>query len=55
MTRVSFSLKSTRPIAALSHGCQLPGRERIMRCRFCGIGTYETLEGGLVAGPLVRT
>ena len=42
-------------IAALSHGCQLPGRERIMRCRFCGIGTYETLEGGLVAGPLVRT
>ena len=42
-------------IAALSHGCELPGRERIMRCRFCGIGTYETLEGHLVAGGLLRT
>ena len=28
-------------IAALSHGCQLPGKKRTMRCRFCGIGTYK--------------
>ena len=39
-------------IAALSHGCELPGQGRIMRCRFCGIGTCETLEGHLVAGGL---
>ena len=42
-------------IAALSHGCQLPGRERRMHCRFCGIGTYESLDGHLVAGGLLRT
>lgn len=28
-------------IAALSNGCQVPGRNVRMRCRFCGIGTYE--------------
>ncbi|MYJ96945.1 MAG: protein kinase [Proteobacteria bacterium] len=28
-------------IAALSHGCQLPGRDRQIGCRFCGVGTYR--------------
>ena len=37
-------------IAALSHGCQLPGRNRRMRCRFCGTGTYEATSNHLVAG-----
>ena len=39
-------------IAALSHGCQLPGWKRRMRCRFCGIGTYEISSSHAIAGHL---
>ena len=37
-------------ITAVSHGCQLPGLNRKMRCRFCGIGTYESVGNHPVAG-----
>lgn len=37
-------------IAALSHGCQRPGWNRRMRCRFCGIGTYEKTSSHPIAG-----
>ena len=37
-------------IAALSHGCQLPGWKRWMRCRFCGIGTYKKSPRDEIAG-----
>ena len=40
-------------IAALSHGCQLPGWKRRMRCRFCGIGTYEKSKSHPIAGNLL--
>ena len=39
-------------IAALSHGCQLPGWKAKMRCRFCGVGTYEATSTYAVAGNL---
>ena len=39
-------------IAALSHGCQLPGWKRRMRCRFCGIGTYEKSDNFSIVGNL---
>ena len=37
-------------ITAVWHGCQLPGLNRKMRCRFCGIGTYESVGNHPVAG-----
>ena len=40
-------------IAALSHGCQLPGLMTKMRCRFCGIGTYERTSTYAVAANLM--
>ena len=39
-------------MAALSHGAQLPGRKARMRCRFCGIGTYEKSENFPIVGNL---
>ena len=39
-------------IAALSQGCQLPGRNRRMQCRFCGIGTYTKSESFPIVGNL---
>ena len=39
-------------IAALSQGGQLPGWERTLRCRFCGIGTYEKSNSHPIAGQL---
>ena len=39
-------------IAALSHGCQLPGRTRKMRCLFCGIGTYDESDSFPIVGNL---
>ena len=39
-------------IAALSHGCQMPGWNRRMRCRFCGIGTYEKSSSHAIWGHL---
>ena len=42
-------------IQALSNGCQLPGWERRMRCRFCGVGTYEKINGHAIAGNLATT
>ena len=37
-------------ISAVSHGCQLPGRNRRMRCQFCGIGTYDPVNRHAVTG-----
>ena len=37
-------------IAAVSQGCQLPGLNRSMRCRFCGIGRYKGSSSYAVAG-----
>ena len=37
-------------IAALSQGGQLPGWKRRMRCRFCGIGTYEKVISQVITG-----
>lgn len=37
-------------IAALSNGCQVPGRTATMRCRFCGIGTYEQFDSFPIVG-----
>ena len=42
-------------IAALSHGCQVPERNARMRCRFCGIGTYEKLTRYSVEGNVYTT
>ncbi len=42
-------------IQALSNGCQLPGWERRMRCRFCGMGTYEKISDHAIAGILQTT
>ena len=39
-------------IQALSNGCQLPGWERRMRCRFCGMGIYEKIGDHAIAGNL---
>ena len=39
-------------IQALSNGCQLPGWERRMRCRFCGMGVYKKICGYEIAGNL---
>ena len=39
-------------MAALSHGSQLPGRRTKMRCRFCGLGTYEESENFPIVGNL---
>lgn len=39
-------------IAALSRGCQLPGKNHTMRCRFCGIGTYNSVKSHPITGPL---
>ena len=39
-------------IAALSHGCQMPGSNAKMRCRFCGIGTYKKSNNYSIAGNL---
>ena len=39
-------------IAALSYGCQLPGRRRGMQCRFCGIGTYRSSDNFPIVGNL---
>ena len=37
-------------IAAVSQGCQMPGWETKMRCRFCGIGTYVRSSTHAIAG-----
>lgn len=42
-------------ILALLNGCQLPGWDRRMRCRFCGMGIYEKMSGHAVAGNLHTT
>lgn len=39
-------------IAAAMHGCQLPGRKRTMRCRFCGVGTYKRSDSFPIVGNL---
>lgn len=39
-------------IAALSSGCQVPGFAAKMRCRFCGIGTYQKTKNYSVVGNL---
>ena len=39
-------------ISAISSGCQVPGWKRRMRCRFCGIGTYERSESYPIVGNL---
>ena len=39
-------------ILALSNGCQLPGWNRTMRCRFCGIGIYEKSKSHPITGNL---
>ena len=39
-------------IKALSSGCQIPGWKAVMRCRFCGIGTYKKSENYPIAGNL---
>ena len=39
-------------IAAVSHGCQLPGWKAKMRCRFCGIGTYVNSSSHAITGNL---
>ena len=40
-------------IVALSSGCQLPGFNVTMRCRFCGIGTYKKLNSHPITGNLM--
>ena len=42
-------------IGALSHGCELPGWKRSMRCRFCGMGTYEKIGSQAIVGNLQTT
>ena len=42
-------------IAALSHGGQVPGWKAKMRCRFCGVGTYERTTSYAVAGNLMTS
>ena len=42
-------------IAAVSSGCQLPGRKHRMQCRFCGIGTYKKLESYPITGNIMTT
>ena len=37
-------------IAAVSHGCQMPGWGAKMRCRFCGIGTYVRSSTHAITG-----
>ena len=37
-------------IAAVQQGCQIPGRNAKMRCRFCGIGTYVPIQSFPVVG-----
>lgn len=39
-------------IAAVSHGCQMPGWEAKMRCRFCGIGTYVNTSTHVLTASL---
>ena len=39
-------------VAALSYGGQLPGRNAKMRCRFCGVGTYEKSKSFPIVGNL---
>ena len=39
-------------IAALSSGCQVPGGNARMLCRYCGIGTYEKSKNFPVVGNL---
>ena len=39
-------------VEALSYGGQLPGRKARMRCRFCGVGTYEKSKSFPVVGNL---
>ena len=39
-------------IAAVSQGCQVPGRKAKMRCRFCGIGTYVRSDAFPIVGNL---
>ena len=39
-------------IAAVSVGCQLPSLKAKMRCRFCGIGTYERPRTYSIVGNL---
>ena len=39
-------------IAAVSQGCQVPGRNARMRCRFCGIGTYSRADSFSIVGNL---
>ena len=39
-------------IAAVSSGCQVPGLKARMRCRFCGIGTYEKSKNFPIVGNL---
>ena len=39
-------------IAALSRGCQLPGQNHKIRCRFCGIGTYKSVDSHSIMGPV---
>ena len=42
-------------IGALSHGCELPGWKRSMRCRFCGMGIYEKIGSHAIVGNLQTT
>ena len=37
-------------IGAASYGCQLPGRNRRMNCRFCGSGTYQPVDRHPITG-----
>ena len=37
-------------ISAVSYGCQLPGPNRRMRCRFCGVGAYEPVDRHPITG-----
>lgn len=39
-------------IAALTSGCQVPTRKTKMRCRFCGIGTYQESKSFPIVGNL---
>ena len=39
-------------IAAISRDCQLPGQKHRIRCRFCGIGTYNSVASHPITGPV---
>ena len=42
-------------IAAASYGCQVPGWNRRMNCRFCGNGTYQPVDRHPVTGMIGDT